>query len=207
MPICKEIIEEQYQIYFWEITESEKELVELAQLTSTESERLAIKKSSERRLQWLACRVLLNELFEEKIIITNDEYGKPFIDVEDLHITLSHSGKYVMLGISENEIGVDIELIREKVLKIIPKFLSETEISYLSDKNKIEEALIYWTAKESLIKIYGKKDLALLTEINVSKFDKNKSIGTFKGQISKKPYKLVSQRLDDYIFVIATEQI
>lgn len=61
---------------------------------------------------------------------------------------ISHSGKYVVLAISENkEVGVDIQLIDEKDLKTI---------EHVSNEHKtLDEMFQIWTNKESLIKCLG----------------------------------------------------
>ncbi|MBK7433993.1 MAG: hypothetical protein IPI66_08915 [Chitinophagaceae bacterium] len=53
---------------------------------------------------------------------------KPYLDNEPYHFSISHCRNYAAVMVSrEQRVGVDIEIVEEKVGKLIPKFLSAEE--------------------------------------------------------------------------------
>lgn len=118
-----------------------------------------------KRLQHLAGRYMLRELFEDfpLELIKIADTKKPFLPNEAYHFSISHCGDYaaVIVG-SENRVGVDIEVVSGKVERIKNKFLSIEEQKLISEvKNlfapEIDFQLITlaWSIKETLFKWYG----------------------------------------------------
>lgn len=111
-------------------------------------------------LHWYASRVLLQNMFDaHKIEIHKNEANKPtlFINDEKYFISISHSYEYVGIMFSRtHEIGLDIEKIDERINRVSRKFLNENE--QLFAESKLSKTLI-WSAKESVYKWYGKKEL------------------------------------------------
>lgn len=73
-------------------------------------------------------------------------YGKPYKDGE--HFSISHSGGYVAFAKAEEEIGIDIEKIREANPRL-REYLKHAPIQ------SNEDIFHYWTLKESLAKCIG----------------------------------------------------
>lgn len=116
-----------------------------------------------KRLQHLAGRLLLPELFEdfplEEILIADTR--KPFLEDEKYHFSISHCGNFAAaIASSNSRVGVDIELVTPRLKNIAHKFLAEKEKNYL-DKWKHLSALylqmltIIWSSKEAIYKWYG----------------------------------------------------
>src|SRR5207244_952031 len=83
-----------------------------------------------KRLQHLAGRYLLRELFEDfpLELIQIADTKKPFLPNEAYPFSISHCGDYAAVIVSPvNRVGVDIELISDKVSRIRDKFLSPEE--------------------------------------------------------------------------------
>ena len=95
-----------------------------------------------------------------KIIISRDESGKPFINNinnNKLNFSISHSGDYIAVSVGENLNGVDIETrVRDKLdLNIAKRFFLQHEYNYLLNLNQDlqqQEFLKIWTLKESCLK-------------------------------------------------------
>ena len=69
------------------------------------------------------------------------------------------------------EVGIDIEMQRDKILRIAHKFTPVSEYRTLANTEAVIRKLtIVWGAKESLYKIYGEKGLSFLDHINVNDF-------------------------------------
>ena len=86
--------------------------------------------------------------------------GKPFIKgLEWFNFNISHSEDLVMIAVSENEIGCDIEKVTEIDLDIAKKFFFREEyenIAAIPASEKRNELFFrYWTLKESFMKVTG----------------------------------------------------
>ena len=151
---------------------------------------------------------LIKHLLDQEVQIQYDDKGKPYLAGDNRHISISHSHDKLAIIINEKEAtGIDIELIRDKVLKIKHKFLSETEL--LDANDNIEKLLIYWAAKETLYKIYGLKEVDFIQHLFVKPFTKH-NLGTIIGEINlpvfKEIFELNYQLLDDYVLVYALKK-
>ncbi|MFZ6010979.1 MAG: 4'-phosphopantetheinyl transferase family protein, partial [Bacteroidota bacterium] len=138
-----------------------------------------------KRLEFLAGRVLIKTLLNHWSIpfegLTKDEFGKPYLKNSTFHISLSHSYPYVAAIIDRNiPVGIDLEQPKEKLLRIGHRVLSTSELRDAG--TDVIKHCIYWCAKESLIKIYGKKDLHLAENLQISPFSPKKE-GNLIGRI------------------------
>jgi phosphopantetheinyl transferase len=124
-----------------------------------------------KRLQHLAGRFLLQFLFPgfpyELIKIADTR--KPFLPNEEYHFSISHCGDYAAAIVStDKRVGVDIEIISERIHKVAHKFLSRSEMDYLHKEDKLflkqwgikekvetEFLTLVWNAKEAIFKWYG----------------------------------------------------
>jgi 4'-phosphopantetheinyl transferase EntD len=122
-----------------------------------------------KRLQHLAGRYLLPFLFDdfpiEEIVIADTR--KPFLENEKYHFSISHCGDFAAAIVSsQSRVGVDIEIISDKVGKIRHKFLSDDEYRLIdggwpmtmSNAFSFEEQkylTILWSSKESIFKWYS----------------------------------------------------
>ena len=67
--------------------------------------------------------------------------------------------------------GIDIEMQRDKIVRIAHKFTPLQEYKTIANHNALVSKLtIVWGAKESLYKIYGKKKLLFLHHIYIEDF-------------------------------------
>lgn len=148
-----------YSIRISEIEKSsfEKWFSEMSEERKAEVLRL---KSAEKQAQKIAahhlCRSSISKfcgISEEKIRFARTEFGKPYAVGLPVHFSVSHSGNYAVCAVSKNEIGIDIEKIREINPNITKRFASENEIEYISShENGIFEI---WTLKEAYFKCVG----------------------------------------------------
>jgi phosphopantetheinyl transferase len=116
-----------------------------------------------KRLQHLAGRLLLPELFEdfplEEIMIADTR--KPFLEDEKYHFSISHCGNFAAAIASADErVGVDIELVTPRLRNISAKFLADHEAAYLDQWKDLSSLYmqmltIIWCAKEAIFKWYG----------------------------------------------------
>ncbi len=99
-------------------------------------------------------------LCEKNMMYKEGKYGKPYFENKpDIHFNISHSDIYVLLAVSESEVGCDIEKTDGIDLKIAKRFFSTEEYSAISSLHNTDEQkrlfYRYWTLKESFIKATG----------------------------------------------------
>ena len=190
MPIVwSKNLAEKGKIAIWEISESVEALYSMLQLDEKEQQHFhALSKA--RQKQWLGSRVLLRTLLqtEQYIELTIDEHRKPFLNNLPFEIAISHANHLAAVIIYEGKkVGVDIEKISERILKIKNKFLSPEELKFIASSNELEQLHVCWGAKESLFKLYGKGSLPFIDGIKIAAFEYGK-IGQVAASIAIPAY-------------------
>lgn len=89
----------------------------------------------------------------DKIVFKHNEFGKPYAENADVEFSVSHSKDAVVCAVSDKDIGVDIEKIREVRFKIAERFATAEELSYIGDS--AERFFEIWTLKEAYFKCIG----------------------------------------------------
>ena len=123
MPFYQSIqINETTNAHFWEITEDVTSLFRAVSLKDTSFFRLESMKSEAHQCGFLAVRMLLQHLGYTDFDLTYDEFGKPHLS-DGKHISISHSHEFSCICISDVVMGIDLEKLKEKTLKIAPRFM------------------------------------------------------------------------------------
>ena len=134
MPIIDELsISTNTRAVVWEINESINDLKSRLVLSEDSLKLLNQKQSEIHKVQFLAVRHLIKYLSINPQNLKYDSLGKPFFE-NNYKISISHSGIYVAVIISDTAVGIDIETIDDRILKIKSKFL-ETELKYPIELN------------------------------------------------------------------------
>jgi 4'-phosphopantetheinyl transferase EntD len=128
-----------------------------------------------KRRQHLAGRYLLSDLFPdfpvEEILIADTR--QPFLAGDNYHFSISHCGAYAAAIVSRTcRVGIDIELVTQRITRVAEKFLSEAEMTLFNDdysyfleqwglRGRVEQEFLtlIWSAKEALFKWYGRGEL------------------------------------------------
>lgn len=160
------------QIYVWKVTSLLDELCKNPILSPLELKEANTIKSEKRKTEFIACRIILKNLFDCELELKHHKSGRPYIK-EAKHISISHSKGYIAIVLGKENMGIDIEQPQEKILKLIPRILSETELIQFQQKPSIEHASKLWGTKESVLKYLGDKNLNYREDI---KIDKNSAI-------------------------------
>ena len=171
MPIIEDLtISKDIRLIVWEISETINDLNTEDLLSKYSLKLLNQKKSQIHKKQFLAVRNILKELSIQDQDLVYDESGKPFIR-NGQNISFSHSDIYAAVIIGKQMVGIDIEIRRDRILKIKEKFL-EIELNYPGDLNS-EKALIYWNIKESIFKTVDSAEIDFRKNILVLPLDLN----------------------------------
>lgn len=166
----------------------------------------------QRRTEWLAARYLLHELSGREIRgkCFKDKNGKPYLEGSDFQISISHSHGMAAVLAAPGNVGVDIQLKVDKIERIAHKFMRPEETASLHPTSRIEHLHIYWGAKESLYKAYGRRELDFRTHLHIEPFPFDPTGGFFQGTIRKGTYQatylLRYEQFDDYVLVYGVEE-
>ena len=115
-----------------------------------------------KKVQHLAARLLIPYLLPEvdTKLIKYANNGKPYIQNSHFHFSVSHCNGYAACIISSKDpVGIDIELIQDRVGKVAHKFLHATEldkINTLEQADQLKQMTFFWAAKEAMYKMNEK---------------------------------------------------
>lgn len=163
--------------------------------------------SLKRELEKAGAKFLLQSLlFTADFELNYTSHNKPFLMNRTDHISISHSHDKLVIILNKKEnTGVDIELIRDNVLKIQQKFLNDNEKT--AANNNVEKLISYWAAKEVLYKIYGLKNLDFKKNLLIDDVGASTFFGTIEFDGYRKKFKLKKEKIEDYILVYAINEI
>jgi len=172
MPLYKTItVDEGTKVLIWKIEESLEWLCDGIELTNNCRTRVDGMKSEIHKRGFMSIRHLFAEIGYTDHDLYYDENGKPHLK-DGKNISITHSFNFTAIIISEDEVGVDIEKQRDKILKIAEKFTPLKEYHTLANEEAlIRKLTIVWGAKESIYKLYAHPGLGFLQHINIADFD------------------------------------
>ena len=140
---------------FWKLTETADELYSIASdfISTDELSVYQSFKNDRRRREWLATRILLKEMLGIYPGIDYDSNGAPHLKGDaHINISVSHTDGMVAVAMSDNfRVGIDIERVTNRVLRIKDKFLHSDEYD-VNDPNLLQLLYIQWCAKEAMYK-------------------------------------------------------
>jgi 4'-phosphopantetheinyl transferase len=177
MPFYKKIsLQHNTSVYLWKINEEISDLKKDLFLSEVSLNRLEKMKSSNHVKGFLAVRKLLKEVNYSDTDLFYDAFGKPFLK-DGKHISISHSHDFACVIISENPVGIDIELKNEKIIKNVALLFNEDFI--LNFKGSTEETTTLntfcWGIKEAIFKLIPENDVSFKDNISIQPFQLNES--------------------------------
>ena len=207
-------INENTKLAIWKIEEDEDFFKDKL---SVDSNIIHTKKRTEHH----AGRYLLTYLYPEfpfhKILIS--ESNKPFLQNQEFQFSISHTSNFAAAIVSKsNNVGIDIEITDERVMKVAHKFLSDHEMAIFSlnnrnnlnssissrDKNynvndyyQIKLLTTLWSCKETIYKWWGngKVDFKKMIAIDYFKLEKT---GKIESVFTESGSSRISNLLIDY---------
>lgn len=113
---------------------------------------------------------IIEEIYDYKNVkIKKDENGKPYVLNYDIKISISHKNKYLTFAMSNVEIGIDIEELKEFNHLIMYKFFHKDEIQFIRNGYYGDLVKFYyiWTRKEAFVKSNNNYKLSGFSNFNV----------------------------------------
>ncbi len=101
----------------------------------------------------------------DEIILCRTLSGKPYAKDISTNFSISHSGEWVVAAVDDEQIGIDIEVIRSVDLRVTKRLCTDSDMKYMSEngitsedsnQNEILKRFFeIWTAKEAYFKKIG----------------------------------------------------
>ncbi len=183
MEYIEKVLEKDIDIFIAKIRTDEEKMLEEISLSSQDKMKYAAMTSKKRRQEWLTCRVLLSNILGKDFILEYQPNGKPYLLQPKKNISISHSKEYVAIAIAEKAIGIDIEKIDKRILKLKEKILNSREVNrfFAADERVLH---IIWGIKESVYKQQD-EEINYLEDIEVKKIDENTAEVQVKNHLQK----------------------
>jgi phosphopantetheine--protein transferase-like protein len=97
--------------------------------------------------------------------------GKPYLQGVPFHFSFSHCKGYAAVAVSDTDpIGIDIEMIHPRILKVAHKFLNEAEkakLVGLDEADQLKQMAFFWAAKEAMYKQHEQLGIDFAKDFNV----------------------------------------
>jgi len=151
------------------------------ELSKIEVERYNKFKNKNRKTEWLGVRLTLKKMLGKYYEIKYNKYGNPYLNYNK-NISISHSNGIIGIMISDKtEIGIDVEILNDKILRTAHKFITTKEIEQFKEDEKLNKIYLNWCCKETLFKIkekggYDFKDNFKILDSNLENFGIKKAI-------------------------------
>ena len=181
----------------WHLTESDEAWMELAEKTG---HLFPNKLPNRRDIERFATLLLLKEAKLEDQLQYN-EFGKPVLR-DGQFISISHDKNIVGIIIQEQEIGLDIQTVEERIHRIANKFCNDNELNQFQS---IEERTAIWCTKEAIFKYFG-TDVPFAESITVTsiKWNSEEIIANYSGVHGDRIFTLKLMNLNN-TFVVYTQ--
>jgi phosphopantetheinyl transferase len=211
MPLYKTInFSPTTQILVWEITESFEELLDKVVLKEKTQIRLNKMKSEMHQRAFLSVRMLLKEAGYTDFELHYDQFGKPYF-LDGKHVSITHSHQFSAIIISDETVGIDIEMQREKIIRIADKFVNPIELHRLKSfdiEDYIKKLTVKWGAKEAIFKIRNESGISFKDHIQVNSFEirDKETTAILKMENIKQQFSLNFEEFEGFTLVYAFEK-
>lgn len=198
-------LSENSKLLIWKIEETFEALADGIDLTTHCQNRVNGMKSDLHRRGFMSVRHLLAEVGYTDFDLFYDTEGKPHLK-DGKHISITHSYTFAAIIISDIEVGIDIEMQRNKIIRIANKFTPLEEYRTLANDDAIIRKLtIVWGAKEALYKSFAHPGVSFLENIYVEDFRLDATSTTAKVEIEnrKEVYKVDFEEFEGFTLVYA----
>jgi len=174
MPLILKETNDQASIACWETTEDLLFFEEQLPYRSSAA-------NEQRKVQQMSARMALFQLDPKfpfsSVLMANNR--KPELEDRSMEFSLTHTQKMAAAILSSShKVGIDVENIDPRVLKIENKFLHPDEIKGLSfdEKERVSELTLMWTIKETVFKCFGRSAIDFSHDILVKEISHDHGI-------------------------------
>ena len=166
-------------------------------LFDDEKEKLSHLKNEKRRLEFYAVRFIRNQK-NIPFSIAYSPIGAPYLVGSPMHVGISHSNDLVGLALAPFKIGLDIELISDRILSIKNRFTTSQEVALFSYTEAVNLTII-WTIKEVLYKLAGRLEINLTSELMINSVEGDMANCLFLSAEGWRSVAVKFQEINNYI--------
>ncbi len=205
MPLYKSFsINESTRLLVWKNTESLEELYAAVNLKEVCVLKMNRMKSESHRKAFLGVRMLMQEVGYTDFDLFYDADGKPHLK-DGTNISITHSYTFSAIILSKQNVGIDMELRREKVITIAEKFL-ESEFAYLDPTHLapyVQQLIVLWGVKEAVYKMISRSGLSFKQNIEVPPFkiEDSSGIANVRFEDIEAQYPFFFEEIEDFTLV------
>lgn len=207
MPLYKTItVSPTTKVYIWKITEDLATLSRNISLTHHCQKRVDSMKSQLHQRGFMSVRHLLAKAGYTDHDLYYDSWGKPHLH-DGKQISITHSFTFSAIIVSDNPVGIDIEMQRDKIIRIAHKFTPFEEYRTLANADALVRKLtIVWGGKESMYKSFAQEGLSFLKHMYIEdfQFEDAQTTGSVSFDGSSKVYQLDFLEFEGFTCVYAT---
>ncbi|MEG0559925.1 MAG: 4'-phosphopantetheinyl transferase superfamily protein [Muribaculaceae bacterium] len=199
-------------IYQWRINESVDDLRYMCLHRGIDIEEIDNVTAKSRQAEMLTERLLLQLIFGKNVTLIHNADGAPCVLESDYNISITHTSGIVCVATHPTQrIGIDIEQIRTRVIKVRNKFLNDHEKQWILEDD-VTANLIAWTAKEALFKIIPENEIDFKEHLQLESFTSQESGQfTFKGTDTRtttpRTYDIITNIELEYILSLAIARL
>lgn len=154
----------------WEISEPEPLLLSLLVPNEKEQQHLDRIKAPQRRLHWLAARLLAARYLPGAREIEYSNTGQPRIPGSATYFSIAHSAGHAAFIMDQKPAGIDLEQITPRIRKVISRFMHPDELAHAAQSGSDNTLYIYWCAKEAVVKWLGDPSIDFQNKIRINPF-------------------------------------
>lgn len=159
----------------------------------------------DKRIEWKGARIAIKSALDCISLpypgFYKDEHGKSHPMDGYGHVSLTHTkGIAAAIFHKDMPVGIDLDYVRGKVVRLGPKFLDSREIAFLDNDPMLYT--IAWSAKESIFKCQGRKGISLKSNILLEAFsieDKVIKGRVYQSEFSDHFYTVKVERENDIV--------
>lgn len=172
-------------------------------------------KSQLHQRAFLSVRKLLQQAGYSDFDLHYDKSGKPHLNPNNCHtepieVSISHSHEFSAIIISDQKAGIDIEMQRDKIIRIADKFVNNKELHRLKSLDNldlIKKLTAKWGAKEAIFKIRNEQGISFKDHIQVNLFEirDQKTIAILKMENVNQQFSIYFEEFEGFTLVYAFE--
>jgi len=207
MPLLKTIaLSQDTQLWVWKITETFDELFQSVALKDVSLARVENMKAENHQKGFLGVRKLLEAAGYSDFDLYYDTFGKPHLN-DGKHISISHSNDFSVIVLSNVNIGADLEILKDKTLKLAPRFMDVAHLENLNKEDSLIKSTVVWGIKESVFKIKNETGISFKDHIFEDDFDLGDKKCRVELRFNDKTeyFDIVFDFIENYVFVCAFE--
>ena len=139
-----------------------------------------------RKREFLATRYLIQLGLPPGANVSHmakDPNGSPGLRNPRLYFGISHTREYVSCVISKCQSGCDVERYQERILALAHRFMTDEEMAWSTESDRLYRSHLIWGIKESAFKTWRRKRIDWKKHIRIELPEWNMNKGNFSGTI------------------------